>query len=226
MADALAAYITPKLIDAEVYGYCSFGGYLFDLRKMEPHTPFPEGMMYWLAPRQLIRHVLGETTGAEFVLDMGSPQDVFQVAFAASLAICAGATVFLGVGAVKTGSAGDCGFDPITAVIQADIIRHCARLARGLPYREEESLALQTIREAVFESATHSFLDHPTTLDYRELYLEPALFFRYSGEQLREEARRIVKSRLAEHCFTLPDDRTAEMAEIYSEAEEVLARVH
>ena len=41
MADALAAYMTPKLVDPEVYGYCSFGGFLFDLRKMEPHTPFP-----------------------------------------------------------------------------------------------------------------------------------------------------------------------------------------
>ena len=90
------------------------------------------------------------------------------------------------------------------------------------PIDRVQVISLETIREGVFESAFNSFLDHPTTLDYRELYLEPALFFKYSGEQLREEARGIVKKRIAEHSFSLPKERADEITEIYREADEVL----
>jgi len=219
MAEALASYITPKLIDSEVYGYCSFGGFIFDLRKMQLSAPFPESVLYSLAIRQVIRYVLGETFGVSFGVKLHSIGDIFRVAFATSLGICDGATSFLGVG-----NAGDC-FDPVRCVIQADIIRHCERFAQGIKFSEEKGVSLKTIEEAIHTGMPNSFLDHPTTLQYRELYLEPELVFKLSDrDQLWEEAKKVAKERIAKHTFSLPEDKQEEIEAIYREADKALRR--
>jgi trimethylamine:corrinoid methyltransferase-like protein len=216
MAEALAAYITPKLIEPEVYGYCSFGGFLFDMRTMQPATPFPESVLFALAGRQVIRHILGETFGVSFAFNPEDPADVFRIAFMAGFGICSGSSSFINVGADRDG------FNPVRAVIQADILRHCERFARGLPYREEKGLSSKVIQEALSTGMLSNYLDHPTTLEFREFYLEPELFFKYSGEELKAKARAVARQKTAEHAFRLPNDKREALAQIYREADSIL----
>ncbi len=227
MAEALAAYITPKLIDPEVYGYCSFGGFLFDLKTMQISKPFPESVLYNMASGQVIHYVLGETFGICLSGSLENREDIFRTAFAAGLGIAAGATTVLGIGGDSSGAAGAKDiFNPVQAVIQADIVRHCERFARGFPYHEEKGISRQVIEEGIFTGMPNSFLDHETTLGYREIYLDPELFFKYSGAELTNKAREVAKKRIAEHAFALPADKQEAIEAIYREADQVLGAKH
>ncbi|MFH0795959.1 MAG: trimethylamine methyltransferase family protein [Candidatus Omnitrophota bacterium] len=225
MAEALAAYITPKLIDPEVYGYCSFGGFIFDVRKMQPAKPFPESILYCLAVSQVIKYVLGEKFGVDFACNINSLSDVFRVAFALGMGICDGATSVIGIGGDSSGTGGELdGFNPVMAVIQADIVRHCERFAGGLKLDEEKGISLKVIEEAIYTGMPNSFLDHPTTLQHREIYLEPELFFKFSGEELKEKARETARKKIAEHNFSLPGDKREAIEKIYREADRTLGK--
>ncbi|MFH2067988.1 MAG: trimethylamine methyltransferase family protein [Candidatus Omnitrophota bacterium] len=223
MAEALAAYITPKLIDPDVYGYCSFGGFIFDLRKMQVSKPFPESVFHSLAIRQVIKYVLGEKFGVSFSCNINNLGDVFRVAFGLGLGICDGATSVMGIGGESSGAGGQIDyFNPVMAVIQADIIRHCERFARGFKLEEEKEISLKVIEEAVYTGMPNSFLDHPTTLQHREIYLEPELFFKFSGEELNRKAREIARRKIGGHNFVLPEDRREAVEEVYRKADKIL----
>jgi trimethylamine:corrinoid methyltransferase-like protein len=211
MAEALAAYITPQLIDPRVQGYCSFGGFLFDLQKATTGSLFPESTLYSALGRQVIEHFLGETMGASIAVGgFDQPAAMLQVGFRAAVDILAGARSFLGIGGY-----GD-GFCPLAAVIQADLVRHFAKFIAGREFRREPGLTLSTVREGI---ADGSFLAHPTTLDYRRIYLIPELVFRHTDRKelltaAREKARQIV----AQHDYALPEDVRRDVAAVYDAA--------
>jgi len=225
MAEALAAYITPQLIDPRVQGYCSFGGKLFDLRRMTPGTMFPETAVYISLVRQVIQRFLGETLASSLAAagsdnpqatpdsaqaTIDSPQATIEMGFRVALDILAGARTFLGVGAY-----GD-GFCPVTAVIEADLVNHFTKFIAGGVYRYEPGISLRTITEALEDK---NYLAHPTTLEYRELYLIPELVFRYDTRQelvaaAWEKGQQIV----AEHDYALPEDVQRNVTEVYEAA--------
>jgi len=214
MAEALAAYITPKLIDPEVYSYCSFGGFLFDLKKMTPSFPFPESILYCNAVRQVINYVIGEMMGVAFGGTIDNIQGMFKLGFSLAVGALAGAKTFLSAGATSGGA-----FSPVHLVIHSDIVSHVEKFMQGFEVKEE-GLSFQTIQEGIVSGM---FLDHPSTLEYRKIYLEPKLFFKYENFlQLKEEAKKIAKEKIAQHNFYLEEKIKKELDRIYQEASDKL----
>lgn len=213
MAEALAAYITPQLIDPRVQGYCSFGGFLFDLRygAEAKARMFPEGLIYSVLARQVILRFLGETMGSQIcVEDFDSPEDMLHLGFKVALDILDGARSFLSIGAY-----GD-GFCPVAAVIQADLVKHFEKFIAGREYRDEPGLTLRTVREAL---ADGNFLTHPTTLDYRSIYLIPELVFKHENrDELRAAARDKAGQLVAAHEYSLPKEVQSDVTEVYEAA--------
>jgi len=213
MAEALAAYITPQLIDERIHGYCSFGGFLFDMKTMSTGMFFPESLVYQALLRQVIRQVLGRTMGSHFRSgSFRNPGNVFRAGFEAALDALGGARSFLGAGEGDTES-----FDPAVFVICADIVRHVEKFVRGIECVDDMNATL----EAVEYGAAHGmYLDHPSALDYKTLYLEPELMFKCDNvDELHAEARRKVKEVLEHHRFELPQDRRRDVEEVYAAAE-------
>ena len=213
LAEALAAYMTPKLIDERVQGYCSFGGFLFDMRTMNTGIFFPESLIYHGMVRQVIRFVLGETIGCSFrCAAFRSPGDVFRAGFDAALAALSGVRSFLGAGAGEGES-----FDPKVFVVDADIVRHVAKFTQGLPYLEDPKATLDVVAHG---AESGMYLDHPSVLDYRSIYLDPELFFKCKdAAELMDTARAKVRQVLRDHHFALPDDRRREVEQVYAAAE-------
>gem|GEM_PF-3347096 len=218
LAEALAAYITPKLIDDRVPGYCSFGGFLFDMKRMQPGQFFPESTVYNAMTRQLIRHVLGRTMGSSFRSgSFEAPGNVFRAGFQAAVAALAGARTFLGLG--TTGSET---FSPVAFVLGADIVRHVARFCDGLDCDDDDAQVLATIAHG---ADSGMYLDHPSALGYRDAYLEPELFFRHTDPKtLLAAARERVEQDSAAASFELPADRRRDVENVYRAAVRELQR--
>ncbi len=212
LAEALSAYITPKLVDERVQGYCSFGGFLFDMKTMDTGMFFPESVTYHAGQRQVIEYVLGETMGSSFrCAALESPGDVFRAGFQAAIAALAGARSFLGAGA-----AGDESFDPRVFVLDADIVRHVEKFVQGLDIAETEQATLDVIAHG---ATSGMYLDHPSSLDYRTAYLEPELVFKYDNrDDLFDAAREKVKQVLHDHHFELPADARKDVDAVYAAA--------
>lgn len=212
LAEALAGYITAKLIDERVQGYCSFGGFLFDMKTMATGQFFPESLLYRQLQRQLIRHVLGETIGWDLRAGgFRNPGDVFRDGFGAAVAALDGVRSFLGAGQGDTES-----FDPAAFVIAADIVKHIEKFVRGIECAEDSELTLETVAHG---AAHGMYLDHPSALDYKTLYLEPELMFRCKDvEELHAQARLKVNEVSSEDRFELPQDRRRDVEEVYAAA--------
>ena len=212
MAEALAAYITPQLIDERVPGYCSFGGFLFDMKRMNTGIFFPESAVYHALKRQLIKHVLDETMGWSFRCgSFRTPGDVFRDGFEAAVAALGGARSFLGAGHGDGES-----FAPQLFVIAADVVRHVEKFVQGIECVEDMNVTLETVAHG---AAHGMYLDHPSTLDYKTIYLEPELLFKCDDvEALHAQARLKVKEVLSEHRFELPADRRRDVEDVYASA--------
>ncbi|MFH0965281.1 MAG: trimethylamine methyltransferase family protein [Planctomycetota bacterium] len=212
LAEAIAAYMTPKLIDERIPGYCSFGGFLFDMKTMNTGMFFPESLVYGCVSRQVIEHVLGRTMGFHFRCgDFERPGDVFRDGFTAAVDALAGARTFLGAGEAPGES-----FAPHAFVIHADIMRHVEKFVMGLDGGEGEWTTLELIEHGV---RSGMYLDHPSALEYRTAYLEPELMFRYENvKELVEGAREKVRETLRAHRFELPAERKRDVEEVYASA--------
>ncbi len=208
MAEALAAYITPQLIDPRIPGYCSFGGFLFNLRSADTTSLFPETALYELLTSQVIRYFLGETMGASIKLaGFDSVQIALRTGFEIALDLLNGARTFLGIGWY------DDGFSAAGAVIAADLVQHFARFTAGREFRATPGAILQTIQEGVDAG---DYLIHPTTLQFRELYLIPELVYKYDDRaELIAAVGARAQQMVAAHDYTLPDDVQHNVDEVY-----------
>lgn len=216
LADAISAYIVGQLIDPRLPGYCSFGGFLFNLRTMDTFHPyFPETLLYNSIISQVIEHVLGRTPGYAFKPDFyDNPGKLYQMGFTAAVDIMRGArSVHVGA---ETGDV----FSPLNAVICADIVRHLRKFVDGLPLEHSETLTRELVEPGLKNGM---YTDLESTLNYRELYVDPRFIFRYDDHAslmaaAREEMARLVKA----HKFTLPETVQDEIDEIFSEAKKTL----
>ena len=217
LAEALGAYIVPQLIDDRIPGYCSFGGFLFNLRTMDTFHPyFPESVMYVGMIRQVTEFVLGRTLGFFFKPDFyRNPGKLLQMGVRGALDALSGArSVHVGA---ETGDV----FSPLNAVLAADYVRHLGKLVEGLPLERGETTARDLIEPGL---ASGMYTDQESTLNYRTLYTMPRFLFNFDDhaslmEAAREEARRLV----AEHDFEPPSDVRREMDRICASAERALA---
>ena len=63
------------------------------------------------------------------------------------------------------------------------------------------------------------YLDHPSALEYKEIYLEPALFLKFGNiDELHAQAREKVKQVLADHHFELPEHRRRDVENVFASA--------
>jgi hypothetical protein len=72
------------------------------------------------------------------------------------------------------------------------------------------------VREAL---ADGNFLTHPTTLDYRSIYLIPELVFKHENrDELRAAARDKAGQLVAAHEYSLPKEVQSDVTEVYEAA--------
>ena len=212
LAEAVAAYIVGQLIDPRLPGYCSFGGFLFNLRTMDTFHPyFPETLMYNGMIRQVAGHVFGRAPGYSFKPDFyDNPGKLYQMGFTAAVAAMQGArSVHVGA---ETGDV----FSPLNAVICADIVRHARKFVEGLPLDHTPTSTRELI-EPGLDSGIYT--DQESTLNYRELYVNPRLIFKHDDHASLMSAARAEMARLVEtHEFALPETAQTEVDQIFAAA--------
>ena len=212
LAEAIAAYVVPQLIDPRLYGYASFGGFLFNMRTMDLYHPyFPESLLYTTMVRQVLQSVFGRTIGHMFKPDYyDNPGKLYQMGAAGVFAALTGARS-IHVGA-ETGDV----FSPLNAIIAADIVRHIRKFVAGLPLRHSETSARELIAPGL-ESGM--YLDQESALNYRELYVQPHLIFAHDDHaSLMAAAREEMKRLVDVHEFALPDSAQKEVNAIFEAA--------
>lgn len=212
LAEAVAAFIVPQLLDPRLLGYCSFGGFLFNLRTMDTFHPyFPETLMYNTMNRQLLRYMFGRTSGYGFKPDFyDNPGKLYQMGFTGAV------VAMMGARSVHVGAENGDVFSPLNAVVAADMVRHLSRFIAGLPLKHSDTLTRELV-EPGLDSGMYT--DQESTLNYRELYVDPRLLFRHDDHAslmaaAREETRRLVAS----HEFALPESAQAEVEKVFEAA--------
>jgi hypothetical protein len=217
LAEGLAAYIVPQLIDPRLIGYCSFGGFLFNLRTMDTFHPyFPESLMYNAMIFQTLQRVLGRTMGFSVRPDFyDNPNKLCQAGYAGA--------VFALMGARSVHVSAETGdvFSPLHAVLCADLVRHLGKLVEGLPLRHSPGLARELIEPGL---TSGMYTDLESTLSYRELYVAPRLLFRHDDHaSLMAAARGEMHRLLAAHSFALPREAQADVDSVFQSARKVLS---
>lgn len=216
LAEALAAYIIPQLIDPRISGYCSFGGFLFNMRTMDIRPYFPESLLYQYMVRQIIRHVFGATMGSQFKPDdWTNPGKVYQMGFAGMVDALSGART-VSVGA----ELGDI-MNPLNMVLAADLVRHLQKTTEGLPLDYAPGSTRQLVGEGL---GSGMYTDLESALNYRRLYVEPRLLFRYDTlEDLMQAAREEMTRLLAENHFALDPDVQRDVDSVFDAARRSLS---
>jgi trimethylamine--corrinoid protein Co-methyltransferase len=118
-------------------------------------------------------------------------------------------------------------FSPEQLIIDREIVDYAQRMAQGFEF-DEERLSLDVIRDCV---SAGEYLSHDSTLyAYRDVYWMPRLFehpmlqdWRTRGEKdVRDEARQIVRHRLASYEFELAPEKKRALDAIYDRVKEAL----
>ena len=179
------------------------------------HSYFPESQVYRDMLRQVLRYVLGRTMGYTISPDYcDNPGELYQVGFAGALDVLRGARS-IHVGA-EHGN-GDV-FSPLHAVICADIARHLRKFADGLPLEHSPTLTRELVEPGL---ATGLYTDQESTLNYRELYVDPKLMFRYDDHaSLMAAAHEEMNRLVASHEFALSGTAQAEVNKVFQAAAE------
>jgi len=135
----------------------------------------------------------------------------------------AGSRDFMGAGMLSVDEV----FSPEQLIIDREIADYALRVTQGFEF-DPEKLSQEIIREYIGKG---EFLSHSSTLDnYRSIYWMPRLFehpmlqdWRARGErEVREEARRMVRQKLASYDFELAPEKRRELDTIYQHAWETL----
>jgi trimethylamine--corrinoid protein Co-methyltransferase len=131
----------------------------------------------------------------------------------------AGSRNFFGAGTLSVDEI----FSPEQLIIDREIADYAHRVIQGFKF-DEASLSLEAIQEC---AGTGEFLSHDSTLhNYRDVYWMPRFFehpmlqdWRVRGEkQVREEARQMVRQKLANYDFELSSEKKRALDTIYERA--------
>ena len=223
LAEALAAYGTPKLLNDGVTGYCSIFPGTFDMRYTGYSMASAEAIVYWLAIRQLMQHLFVQTMGGDFACT-GKTYDAqagAQKMAAILTAVLSGATTFCNAGMTPTDEV----FHFEGAVIDMEILSYAWRVGKGVAW--EDAPTAEIVKEG---RAADTFLMHPATMRFREEIWDPPLFTNESlGRWLAqgspgviEKAARIAEERIAAHSYHPSKDVQREFDRIMKIAEKDL----
>jgi len=219
LAEALAAAIIPKLIDESVNIYCSFGLFPFDMKYMSAVLGSPEALLLRLMACQVHQFSLGYTHGGNFSC-MGKMPDA-QTAAEKTANILMDALQ----GVNQFSAAGSLSLDEVFSfaqlVIDMEIAHYVERIVEGMEI-ENECDAADLINAGVQNSGT--FLDHPSTLNYKEFFWTPSLFTHSTLGQWRNEGMKnivdnagdIARKILAGHEYTIESHKQRELDKIYA----------
>ncbi len=105
-------------------------------------------------------------------------------------------------------------------VIDREILDYVARVVKGMQI-EKEYITGDLIGEGIQNNG--SYLDHQSTMNYRNFFWMPSLFTHSNLGQWRSEGMRniidnagdIARKILAEHHFTIESDKQHELDKIY-----------
>ena len=227
-AEAIAGYVTVKLIDPRVTAHCSSNMFPFDMRKSSMVIGSPEGILARLMSFQINDYLFGFKKGATLGA-MGMPLDAQSSAEKMGnilLEALAGTRLFYDIGMTPL----DDMFCPEQVIFDIEIINWVKRFIEGVEFNSDEEHLLSTMQEGI--SSDVSYMMHEDTLaNHRDFYWYPELFdygsisakrAELNGKSIAERARGIAKRNLAAHSFSLPDDVKKEIAKIYKTAEKDL----
>lgn len=223
LAEALAAFGTPWLLNEGVSGYLSVFPGTFDMRYAGYSMASAESILYWLAVRQLLERLLGQTIGGDFACtakDCDAQAGAQKMAAILTSAL-SGATTFANVGMTPTDEV----FHFEGAVIDMEILGYAWRVARGLAW--ESAATSGIVREG---RGAGTFLMHPTTMRFRDELWAPRVFtgdtlgqwIAQGSPSLADRAVRIAEERIAAHDYCAAPDVRRELDRLVKRAEAVL----
>jgi trimethylamine:corrinoid methyltransferase-like protein len=224
LAEALAAYGTPGLLNDAVSGYLSVFPGTFDMRYTGYSMGSAESVLYWLAVRQMLDRVFGWTIGGDFACTAKAydAQAGAQKMAAILTSVLSGATTFANVGMTPTDEVFHFG----GAVIDMEILNYAWRVGRGLAW--ESVPTSDTVREG---RGAGTFLLHPTTMRFRDEIWDPRVFTNDSlGQWLAQgspsvvdKASRVAEDRIAAHEYSAPADVRRELDRLLDTAKTSLS---
>lgn len=227
-AEAIAGYVTAKLIDPRMMAHCSSNMFPFDMRKSSMVIGSPEGILGRLMSFQINEYLFGFKKGATLGA-MGMPLDAQSSAEKMGnilLEALAGTRLFYDIGMTPL----DDMFCPEQVVFDVEIINWVKRFIEGADFNDDEKHLLDTMQEGI--SSDVSYMMHEDTIaNHREFYWYPELFDYGSlaikkndlkGKSIAERAREIAQRNLAEHSFELPASAKKEVEKIFKKAEQDL----
>ena len=113
-------------------------------------------------------------------------------------------------------------FSPLNAVICADIARHIRKFIKGLPLRHSPTLTGELIQPGLDSGM---YTDQESTLNYRELYVDPRLIFQYDDHaSLMAAARKEMAGLVDAHKFALSETTRAEVDKVFESAKSTLLK--
>jgi trimethylamine--corrinoid protein Co-methyltransferase len=231
LAEWLGAYIILKALSGGRLGNSHefrtlFNGGLhfepmhFDMRHGAVVFGTPEALLFRATARQVFRHLGGRPEiGGAFRTSAKQldAQAIAQRAMSVVAEALDGVRVFVAAGSL----ANDQAVSPDLLVIDREIVRYAARVARGLHYIADSAQTLDAIRDVGPEG---TYLAHPTTLEhYRQTYDFPDLFDHQTLSQwlgsgavtLRQNICRLMEEKLARYDYRLDRDVQERLDAIY-----------
>ena len=224
-AEAIAAFITVKLLDPRVPANATAAVFPFDLRHAVPSLGTPEAALLRLASAQVAEAIFGfRMAGTLAAMGMPlDPQTMVEKANNTLIMALAGTRVFIDAGMTPMDEL----FSLEQVVLDREIVAWVRRVVEGFPWTGGAAQTLSTIRNGVTEG---NFFTDEATLGHREVYWESELF-RYTSLAHRlsddrttvaQRARDIVDQTVQSHTFELPADARREIDRIYRAAEQAL----
>ncbi|MHC4717118.1 MAG: hypothetical protein ACYS5V_09125, partial [Planctomycetota bacterium] len=206
LAEALGAWITVKLIDSAIRPYASFLVGVPDMITCDWSHCAPEALAFTLLTNHVMERLLGITAYVEC-------DNLHSMCLHA----------LHGTRRFNSGGLRDGCFSPAHVPVDREKINFVQAVAEGIGVSDEPGSTARIFAETLPET---SFLGHPSSLEYRDLYWHPKVFegltpgragelLAADSPELLDQAREIAAARIAGHEFELPRDVRRDVERIY-----------
>ncbi|MBO3802393.1 MAG: trimethylamine methyltransferase family protein [Candidatus Brockarchaeota archaeon] len=222
MSEALGGYA----ILHEAYPGVSVGfginAYHFDMRYGNIVIGSPEQTLMDLFSIALGMYYGGGLYGSRSLRTMAKGVDAqaqVEKASSATVGVLTGPGTFVHGGELSIDEL----FSPVQLVLDCEIARYLARLAKGLEFSEEQiELSLQAMERCAAKG--YYLADETTRRDHKRIFWAPTLFddsllhTSKGGTDIIGRAKEICRERISRHDFILDPKKKEKIGEIYREA--------
>lgn len=220
-AEAIAAYMTVKLIDPRMLANSTSTVFPFEMRNAIFVIGSPEAALARLISFQVAESIFGfRMSGSLAAMGMQlDPQSSVEKAGNVLAMALAGSRVFHDAGMTPQDEL----FSLEQVVVDHEIVAWARRVLEGFQWNGDANHTRDALKTGVLDQ---NYLMHEDTLAHRKVFWESELFkylplAKITGEKIKPimaRAREIAEREIKNHSFSLPLDAKREIEKIYASA--------